>query len=50
MDWVSNNLYWTDTFNDLIEVMDLDTGHRRELLRTGDDTEPGGIAVDPRSR
>lgn len=46
MDWISNNLYWTDTFNGLIKVMNLDTGRRRELLRA----QSYGIAVDPRSR
>ena len=50
MDWVGNNLYWTDAFYARIEVLDLDTRHRRELMRTGSDTIPTGIAVDPRTR
>ena len=50
MDWVGNNLYWTDAFYARIEVLDLDTRHRRELIRTGSDAIPTGIAVDPRTR
>jgi DNA-binding beta-propeller fold protein YncE len=50
VDWVGNNLYWTNAFYARIEVMDLDTRHRRELMRTGSYTQPGGIAVDPRTR
>lgn len=50
VDWVGNNLYWTDAFYARIEVMDLDTRHRRELLRTGNNTIPRAIAVDPSTR
>ena len=47
MDWIGNNLYWTDAFYARIEVMDMDTGHRMELMRTGVNTIPRAIAVDP---
>ena len=50
VDWVGNNLYWTDAFYAHIEVLDLDTRHRRELIRTGSDTIPRAIAVDPSTR
>ena len=50
LDWIGNNLYWTDAFYARIEVMDLDTRHRRELIRTGADTIPRAIAVDPSTR
>ena len=50
VDWVGNNLYWTDAFYARIAVMDMDTRHYKELLRTGGNTVPSGIAVDPHSR
>lgn len=50
LDWIGNNLYWTDAFYARIEVMDLDTRHRRELMRTGNNTIPRAIAVDPSTR
>ena len=50
MDWIGNNLYWTDAVYARIEVMDMDTRHRRELLRTGTNTLPRAIAVDPSTR
>lgn len=50
MDWIGNNLYWTDAVYARIEVIDLDTRHRRELLRTGGNSLPRAIAVDPSTR
>ena len=50
MDWVGNNLYWTDAVYARIEVMDMDTMQRMELLRTGGNTIPRAIAVDPSTR
>ena len=50
LDWIGNNLYWTDAFYARIEVMDLDTRHRSELMRTGNNTIPRAIAVDPSTR
>jgi len=49
-DWVTNNLYWSDSFWSRIEVMDLDTGERAELIRTGNHSIPRAIVVDPVTR
>ena len=50
VDWIGNNLYWTDAVHARIEVMDMDTGYRMELMRTGANTIPRAIAVDPSTR
>ena len=50
VDWVANNLYWTDSFWARIEVMDLDTRERAELVRTGNHSIPRAIVVDPMTR
>ena len=50
IDWVANNLYWTDSFWSRIEVMDLDTLERAELIRTGNHSIPRAIVVDPITR
>ena len=50
VDWIGNNLYWTDAVYARIEVMDMDTRHRTELLRTGSNTIPRAIVVDPSTR
>ena len=50
LDWVGHNLYWTDAFWARIEVMDLNTTERAEVLQTGPNTVPREIAVDPRNR
>ena len=50
LDWVTNNLYWSDSFWSRIEVMDLDTGERAELIRTGTHSIPRAIVVDPITR
>lgn len=47
VDWVSGKLYWTDAGWARIEAMDLDSLIRVELIRTGSNTAPRGIAVDP---
>ena len=47
LDWIHNNLYWTDTGLDHIEVMNMDSGMRKVIIQ-GDISEPRGIAVDPR--
>jgi len=51
-DWIHNNLYWTDSTNDRIEVLGTaadGTGHhwKHTLISTGLD-EPHAVAVDPR--
>ena len=50
LDWVGNTLYWTDALYARIEVLDLDTMERAELFRTGANTIPRAIIVDPRTR
>lgn len=50
VDWVSNKLYWIDALWARIEVMDIATGQRTELIRTSNHSIPRGIAVDPISR
>ena len=50
IDWVGNNLYWTDAVWARIEVMNLDTRDRAEVLRTGTNTNPRAIVVDPTTR
>lgn len=46
VDWVSRNIYWTDSTNDTIEVANLDSKLRRTLFNT-DLVNPRGIAVHP---
>ena len=50
VDWIGNNLYWTDAVWARIEVLNLNTGDRAEVLRTGANTNPRAIAVDPTTR
>ena len=50
VDWIANNLYWTDVVSRTLEVLDLDTMYRAEVLRTEINTTPRAIAVDPRAR
>lgn len=46
IDWISGNLYWTDTGIDRISVSRLDGSHRRTVVFDGLD-EPRALAVDP---
>ena len=50
VDWVSDKLYWIDALWARIEVMDIATGRRAELIRTSNHSIPRGLAVDPSSR
>ena len=50
LDWVGNNLYWTESVTGNIEVLDLDAQERGLILNTGANTLPRGIAVDPATR
>ena len=50
MDWVSSTLYWVDAAWARIEVLDFSTRYRAELLRTGPNTNPRAIAVEPQRR
>ena len=46
VDWVSRNLFWTDTGTDRIEVSRLDGSSRRVIISEGLN-EPRAIVVDP---
>lgn len=46
VDWVAENLYWTDAGRKCIEVARL-TGDSRKMLITEDLEEPRSIAVFP---
>lgn len=46
VDWVAENLYWTDAGTDRIEVSRLDGKYRKILISRGLQ-EPRAIAVDP---
>ena len=50
MDWISGKLYWTDAGWARIEAMDTETLIRVEVLRTGPNTAPRGIALNPMRR
>ena len=50
VDWVSNKLYWVDAVWARIEVLDLESMLRAEVLRTGPSTLPRGIAVEPTTK
>ena len=50
VDWIANNIYWTDTLNRRVEVMDIDSTYFTELLETGAHTAPRAIVVDPSTR
>lgn len=50
VDWISNKLYWVDAVWARIEVLDLESYYRAEVLRVGPSTLPRAIAVDPTSR
>lgn len=50
LDWVGNNLYWTDALYSRLEVLDLDSMARVELMRIGPNSVPRAIAVDPSTR
>ena len=47
IDWIGNNLYWTDSLWSRIEVMNLDTRYRMELLHSSPNFNPRAIDVDP---
>lgn len=46
VDWISKNLYWTDSGFDRIEVSRLDGTNHKTLFSDGL-VNPRGIAVDP---
>ena len=50
VDWIGNNLYWTESIYRRVEVLDLDTMNRKVLIQTDTHTAPRAIAVDPINR
>jgi len=46
IDWISKNLYWTDSGTDRIEVSRLDGTHHKTLF-SDDLVNPRAIVVDP---
>lgn len=46
VDWLSRNLYWTDTGSDLIQVAKLTDFTRKVIISEGLD-EPRAIVLDP---
>ena len=46
VDWVSRNVYWTDSTKDTLEVANLDTKLRKVLISEGL-VNPRGVAVHP---
>ena len=50
VDWIAGNIYWVDSSWARIEAMNLASLNRTEILRTGANTNPSAIAVDPLMR
>uniref|UniRef100_A0A673FZ58 Low-density lipoprotein receptor-related protein 1-like n=1 Tax=Sinocyclocheilus rhinocerous TaxID=307959 RepID=A0A673FZ58_9TELE len=46
VDWVANNIYWTDSGRDVVEVAQMN-GRNRKTLISGMIDEPYAIVVDP---
>ncbi|CAH0560459.1 unnamed protein product [Brassicogethes aeneus] len=47
VDWIANNIYFTNTGNKVIEVVRLDGSHRKTIIKKGLN-DPRSIAVFPR--
>ena len=48
VDWVANNIYWTDVAYNWIKIANYDGSVVRTLVTTGMDI-PAGIACDPKN-
>lgn len=46
IDWVSRNIYWTDSTKDTLEVANLDSRRRKVIVSEGL-VNPRGVAVHP---
>jgi nidogen (entactin) len=46
IDWVSRNIYWTDSKKDTLEVANLDSRRRKVIVSEGL-VNPRGVAVHP---
>ena len=49
VDWIHNNLYWTDTGKDRIEVISLGPKKNRRILFSEQLEEPRALVLDPRT-
>ena len=49
-DWASNKLYWTDFEAQNINIFDLTSGYRANIIQIGSGTNPRGIVLDPQHR
>jgi len=47
VDYISQNIYWTDALRRKIEVCKLNGKDRKALIETGIGDSPGAIVVDP---
>ena len=47
--WVTNELYYTDEILDIVGAVNLVGLSNRILIRTGNDTRPRAIVLDPPS-
>ena len=50
VDWIGNNLYWTESRNQRIVVMDLDSMYTATLLKARPSETFKAIVVDPNRR
>ena len=50
VDWIANNLYWTDTIGRKLEVYNLDSNYEATLLQSSAHSAPKAIVVDPSTR
>jgi len=46
-DWINENLYWTDSGTNKIEVYNPQSGIRKLLIETGSNSNPADITLDP---
>lgn len=46
VDWVSKNIYWTDSFNDVVAVASIEDGKQLTVIKE-ELVNPRGIAVHP---
>ncbi len=46
-DWMANKLYVTDEMLDVVSVFDIATSNYTVLIRTGSNTRPRAIVLDP---
>ncbi len=46
-DWINRKLYWVDSENQTLEVIDPSTGYRKVLLKFENMERPRAIVLDP---